>query len=91
MNDTQLINAVSESIINQRDKDKFVQFKDSDVSISWHEWDNQFCIEGFRAGNFVAGFWDYSSCSDLKCWIKKLKRSELEDYLACPSKFWISM
>ena len=91
MNDTQLINAVSESIINQKNQDNFIWFKDSDVSISWHEEDNQFCIEGFRAGNFVAGFWDYSSCSDLKCWIKKLKRSELENYLACPSKFLISM
>ncbi len=82
-----LINAVSEQIISRKHENEMVNFEDSKVMITWSNDDQEFCIEGFRANNFVDGFWDFSSCGNLKHWIADLKRSDLEKYLNCPKKF----
>ena len=84
-----LINAVSEQLINKKHENIMVYFADSKVTITWSDDDQEFCIEGFRANNFVDGYWDFSSCANLKHWIADLKKSDLEKYLSCPNKFHI--
>ena len=84
-----LINAVSEVIVKKKNADEVVCFTDSNITIYWHDDDQEFCLEGFRANNFVDGFWDYCSCRNLKHWIADLTRIELEKYLDCPQKFHV--
>ena len=76
-----LINAVTERLISNKNDTDSVWFTDSDVMISWDSDDQLFCIDGFRANNFVDGYWDYSSSANLKHWIANLKTDELERYL----------
>ena len=79
-----LINAVSELIVKKKNADEVVCFTDSNITIYWHDDDQEFCLEGFRADNFVDGFWDHSSLAGLKNWVKRLKTEELERYLETP-------
>ena len=77
-----LISAVTNYLIsNKNDTDFAAWFTDSDVTISWDSDDQVFCIRGFRANNFVDGYWDYSSSANLKHWVADLKTDELERYL----------
>ena len=76
-----LINAVADYLISNKNDTDSVWFTDSDVTISWDSYEQAFCISGFRANNFVDGYWDYSSSANLKHWIADLKKDELERYL----------
>lgn len=84
MKEVDLINAVTERLINEKNDEDIIWFTDSDVTISWNSNDQEFCITGFRADNFVDGFWDHSSLAGLKNWVKRLKTEELERYLEAP-------
>ena len=84
---SKLTDIVAEIILNKITNDNFVYFEDSDVSISWYSEDGEFCLEGFDVPNIVNGFWKFCSPDNLKHWLSKLSRMELEEFVDCPSKF----